>query len=185
MGHIGYARVSTAEQNLDRQEQALRAQACDRVFFEKISGVRKGRPQLEAMLDYVRDGDTLVVESISRLARSTRDLLSIVDTLREKGVELVSLKESIDTTTPQGRFVLSIFAALSELERETILQRQREGIDAARKAGKHIGRPRVEVPAHWDEVCGEWRSKRITAREAMTRLGMSRSTFYRHVRRAV
>jgi DNA invertase Pin-like site-specific DNA recombinase len=183
MSKIGYIRVSTADQNTDRQTDALKAQGVDRVFLEKISGATANRPELKAMLDYVREGDTLVIESISRLARSTRDLLRIIDELREKGVDLLSLKESIDTQTPQGRFVLSIFAALSELERDTIRERQKEGIEAARRRGKHLGRPRIIEPDNWAAVYEKWKSGMIPAVGAMKTLDLSKATFYRLVKR--
>lgn len=184
MAKIAYARVSTDEQHLDRQTDALQAAGAERVFFEKVSGADTGnRPELRRVLDYVRDGDVLIVESISRLARSTRDLLGIVDQLRDKAVDLVSLKEAVDTRTPQGRFVLSIFAALSELERETIRERQREGIEAARKRGKHLGRPPVQTPENWDRIYAAWKKGGITAVDAMGKLGLSKATFYRLVRR--
>ena len=138
MPKIGYIRVSSNEQNTDRQEFALSNMGIDKLFTEKISGKTMNRPELKKMLEYIREGDILYIESISRLARSTRDLLSIVQQLQDKKVELISLKEHIDTTTAQGRFVLTIFAALSELERESILQRQREGIEAARMKGKNL-----------------------------------------------
>lgn len=145
MSKIGYIRVSTIEQNTDRQEIALEDIGMDKIFIEKASGKNTNRPELKKMLEYVREGDVLYIESISRLARSTRDLLSIVQQLQEKKVELISLKEHIDTTTPQGRFILTIFAALSELERENTLQRQKEGIVAARIKGKRFGRPKIDV----------------------------------------
>ena len=183
MAKVAYARVSSEEQNLDRQTDALENQGIERLFLEKVSGATMKRPELQKMLDYIREGDVVVVESISRLARSTRDLLGIVDILREKGADLVSLKESIDTKTPQGRFVLSIFASLSELERETIRDRQREGIDAARKRGKHLGRPRIETPENWEKVHKAWRARKITAVEAMRKLNLTKASFYRLVRR--
>ena len=116
-------------------------------------------------------------------ARSTRDLLGIVDELRDKDVDLVSLKENMDTTTAQGRFMLSIFAALSELERDTLLQRQREGIDAAKKRGQQFGRPRIEKPDGFDKVYNRWRAGEIQAVDAMRLLGLSKATFYRLVKR--
>ena len=119
MSKIGYIRVSTIEQNTDRQEIALGKLGIDKMFIEKCSGKNRDREELKKMLDYIREEDTLYIESISRLARSTRDLLSIVQILQNKKVYLVSLKENIDTSTPQGRFVLTIFGALSELERES------------------------------------------------------------------
>lgn len=129
MGKIGYIRVSTEHQETARQEALMKKYQVERVFAEKMSGKNADRPELKTMLEYVREGDTLYIESISRLGRSTRDLLNIIDVLQQKKVTLVSSKENIDTNTPQGRFVLSIFAALSELEREQTLQRQREGGD--------------------------------------------------------
>ncbi len=137
------------------------------------------------MLDYVRENDVVYIESISRLARSTRDLLSIVKQLEDKKVDLISLKENIDTTTPQGRFVLTIFGALSELERENILQRQREEIAVAKNKGKKFGRPVIEQPKEWDILISQWQNKEITAVEAMKRLGMNRGTFYRRVKESV
>ena len=122
------------------------------------------------------------IESISRLARSTRDLLSIVQQLQEKSVELVSLKENIDTTTPQGRFILTIFGALSELERENTLQRQKEGISAAKSKGKKFGRPQIEKPKEWDKVISIWQKGEITATEAMHKLNLNRGTFYRRIK---
>lgn len=134
------------------------------------------------MMEYIRDGDILYIESISRLARSTRDLLSLVEQLQYKKVDLVSLKENIDTGTPQGRFVLTIFGALSELERESILQRQCEGIAAARLKGKKFGRPKVEKPKEWNIVIKLWKDGQISSVEAMSKLNMNRGTFYRRVK---
>lgn len=182
MSKIGYIRVSTMEQNTSRQEIALSEIGMNKVFIEKISGKNSDRPELKKMLEYVREGDTLYIESISRLARSTRDLLSIVQHLQDKKVDLVSLKESIDTSTPQGRFVLTIFGALSELERENTLQRQREGIAAAHIQGKKFGRPPLETPKDWDKVISLWKNGEITAVEAMKKLKLNRGTFYRRVK---
>ena len=125
MSRIGYIRVSTEHQETARQQEIMDSYQVDRIFSEKISGANKDRPQLRAMLDYVREGDTLYIESISRLGRSTKDLLNIIDTLTDKGVTLVSHKENIDTDTPTGKFMLTVFAVLSQLEREQLKQRQR------------------------------------------------------------
>lgn len=182
MSKIGYVRVSTIEQNTDRQEIALAELGITKLFIEKTSGKSADRPQLKKMLEYVREGDVLYIESISRLARSTKDLISIVQILQDKKVELVSLKENIDTSTPQGRFVLTIFGALSELERENMLQRQKEGIAAARIKGKKFGRPLKETPKDWDRVINIWKNGEITAVEAMRRLKLNRGTFYRRVK---
>lgn len=182
MSKIGYVRVSTLDQNTDRQEIALSELGIQRFFIEKVSGKNTDRPQFKKMMEYIRDGDTLYIESISRLARSTKDLLSIVQQLKNKNVELVSLKENIDTSTPQGRFVLTIFGALSELERESTLQRQREGISAAHLKGTKFGRPKIEIPKDWDKIIKLWNDKEITAVEAMKRLNMNRGTFYRRIK---
>lgn len=140
------------------------------------------RPQLKKMLEYIREGDTLYIESISRLARSTRDLLSLIELLQNKKVYLISLKENIDTSTPQGRFVLTIFGALSELERENTLQRQKEGIHVAKEKGTKFGRPRVKKPNNWNKIIKLWERGEITGVEARNHLNMSRSTFYRRVK---
>ena len=143
MARIGYCRVSTEEQNTARQEAALAD--CDKVFIDKASGKNTERPQLQAMLGYVREGDVLVVESYSRLSRSTADLLRIVETLKSKGVNFISLKERTDTTTPQGELVMTIFAGIAQFEREQLLQRQREGIAIAKEQGKYKGRQRIAI----------------------------------------
>ena len=182
MSKVGYIRVSAIDQNTERQEVALKELKVDKIFTEKLSGKNTNRPELHRMLDYVREGDTLYIESISRLARSTKDLLSLVQVLQEKGVDLVSLKENIDTTTPQGRFILTIFGALSELERENILQRQREGIEIAKKNGKVLGRPIIESPKDWDKIITLWKRGEITATESMKRLNLTKATFYRRVK---
>lgn len=132
-------------------------------------------------MEYVRRGDTVIVESISRFARNTRDLLELVERLSAKGVEFVSQKEAIDTTTPTGKFMLTIFGAVAELEREYILQRQREGIAIAKEQGKYTGR-RPTFLHNFDGVAEEWRNGNITAAEAIRRLGISRTTFYRRLK---
>jgi len=182
LSKIGYIRVSTEEQNLDRQEDILEP-ITETIFKDKASGKDIKRPEFKKMMAFLKKGDILHVESISRLARSTRDLLQIVDELKKKGVGLVSLKENIDTDTPQGRFILQVFAALSELERESIRERQREGIDAARKRGKHLGRPKMAYPDNWENVIKEWKAGGITAVQARKKLGLAHATFYKMVKR--
>ena len=167
---IGYVRVSTEEQNTARQEIMLRDLGVDELFIDKASGKNADRPELRRMMEYVRRGDTVIVESISRFARNTRDLL-------EKQVEFVSRKEAIDTTTPTGKFMLTVFAAVAELEREYILQRQREGIAIARTQGKYRGRPAKDYP-NFECVVARWRNGEITAVQAMKQLGMSKTRFY-------
>lgn len=184
MAKIAYLRVSALDQNLARQEALAKEIGADKVFAEKASGRNADRPELKRMLEYAREGDVLHVESISRLARSTRDLLAIVDVLREKGVEFVSHKESIDTSTPTGRFTLTVFAALAEMERESIAIRREEGMVAARKAGTKFGRPALVVPDNWNRIVEDFQNCKITASEAVKQANMSKSSFYRLLRNA-
>ena len=179
---IGYIRVSTQEQNTMRQEALMEALGVDEVYIDRMSGKNTNRPELQKMMEYVRKGDTVIVESISRFARNTRDLLELVEQLTAKGVEFVSKKEAIDTTTPTGKFMLTVFGAVAELEREYILQRQREGIYIAKELGKYKGRKPIVSP-EFEQVTAKWRSGTITAAEAMRMLHMSKTTFYRKVKR--
>ena len=178
---IGYIRVSTEEQNTARQEILLRELGVDKVFIDKASGKNADRPELKRMMEYVRKGDTVIVESISRFARNTRDLLELVEHLTAKEVEFVSKKEAIDTTTPTGKFMLTVFAAVAELEREYILQRQREGIAIAKEQGKYTGRKPLPVPDNFEETIARWKRREITATEAMRRTGLKPNTFYRRI----
>lgn len=166
---IGYIRVSTQAQNTMRQEVLMRELGVDEVYIDRLSGKNTDRPELKKMMDYVRKGDTVIVESISRFARNTRDLLVLIEKLTEKGVEFVSRKEAIDTTTPTGKFMLTVFGAVAELEREYILQRQREGIAIAKAQGKYTGRKSIER-SNFDAVEKLWRAGTISAAEAMHRL---------------
>lgn len=155
----------------------------DEVFIDKFSGKNTDRPELKRMMAYVRRGDTVVVESISRFARNTRDLLDLMEELSKKEVAFVSQKEAIDTTTPTGKFMLTVFGAVAELEREYILQRQREGIAVAKANSVYKGRKPIKRQ-NFDAVVAEWRGGSITAVEAMRRLDMKPSTFYRKVKGA-
>lgn len=180
---VGYVRCSTAEQNEARQIKMMKEQNVEKVFLDKASGKNIDRPEFKAMMAFVRSGDTVVVESISRIARNTKDLLTIISSLTEKEVEFVSLKENIDTTTPHGRFMLTVFGALAELERESILERQREGIEIAKSEGKYKGRKPVAVDeAKFRAVCARWRAGEITATAAMQEVGLKPNTFYRRVK---
>lgn len=145
-----------------------------------MSGKNTDRPELKKMMNYVRQGDTVIVESISRFARNTKDLLDLVEQLAEKKVDFVSRKEAIDTTTPSGKFMLTVFGAVAELERNYILQRQREGIDIAKAQGKYTGRKPIRHP-EFEKVTRAWRQGEITAVQAMKKLGMSKATFYRKI----
>lgn len=177
---IGYIRVSTTEQNTARQEVIMRELGVETLYIEKVSGKDMNRPELHKMLSFARKGDTVIVESISRFARNTKDLLNLIDILTDKGVEFISKKESIDTANPTGKFMLTVFGAVAELEREYILQRQKEGIAIAKSQGKYVGRKRIEN-SNFDAVYEKWQAKEITAVAAMKKLKMSRSTFYRRI----
>lgn len=155
---IGYARVSTDDQSLDSQTDALSAAGAEKVFADRISGSRRARPELDKMLDQLRDGDVVTVTKYDRLARSLKDLLEIVEAIRERGAGFRSLAEDIDTTTPAGRLVFHVFASIAQFERERISERTREGLASARKRGRIGGRPpalsapqKVEVRRMRDE----------------------------------
>ena len=155
---IGYARVSTEDQNLDGQLDALKAAGAERIFADKITGTARSRPELDRLLDQLRQGDVITVTKYDRLARSLRDLLDLVDTIQAHGAGFRSLAEDIDTTTPAGRLVFHVFASIAQFERERISERTREGLEAARKRGRVGGRPpalsatqRVEVRRMRDE----------------------------------
>ncbi len=143
--NVAYVRVSTQEQNEARQIEALEKHGIEKWFTEKISGKNTARPKLQELLDYVREGDTVYIHDFSRLARSTKDLLEIVETLNKKGVTLVSNKESIDTSTPTGKLMLTMIGAIAEFERQNLLERQREGIAIAKRNGVYKGRKPIEV----------------------------------------
>ena len=156
----------------------------DRIFIDKASGKDTARKGLQKMLNFVRPGDTVIVESYSRLARSTRDLLDIVEKLKNKGVEFISKKESIDTATPAGRLMLVMFGGLYQFERECTLERQAEGIAEAKKAGKYKGRKPLEIdPDRFKKLYGKWKAGKITAVAMQRDLGLTASTFYRRVKK--
>ena len=180
---VGYARVSTEEQNEARQLNAFEERGITKVFIDKQSGKDINRPQLKAMLEYVREGDVVIVESYSRLSRSTADLLHLVQQLKEKGVRFVSLKEQIDTTTPAGEFMMKVFASLADFERQQLLQCQREGIAIAKAEGKYKGKPKMKIDeAVFRAECAKWLEGKQTAVKTMERLGLKPNTFYRRCR---
>ena len=184
MSKIGYIRVSTEHQETARQEEMMRQADVDRLFIEKASGKTTERQELKKLMLYLREEDVLFIESLSRLGRSTRDLLQIVDELNQKGVKLVSMKENIDTQTPRGRFVLAVFASLSELEREQTLQRQREGIAVAKKAGKYKGRKFKKIDETlFKKLYSKWKNHEITAVSFAQKIGLLPNAFYRRIRR--
>ncbi|GAB6772743.1 recombinase family protein [Bacillus cereus] len=178
---LAYIRVSTVDQNLEQQKELLSKYGIDKWYEEKASAKNADRPQLKEMIEYARNGDTVYIRDFSRLARSTKDLLDITEALKNKGVHLVSDKENIDSSTPHGKLMLTMIGAINAFERENMLERQREGIAIAKEKGVYKGRKQVKVPANWDEVYTKWKSREITAKQAMEETGLKRTTFYRIV----
>ena len=182
---VGYVRCSTVEQNEERQLRMMEEHKAERVFTDKASGKNTDRAAFKEMMAFVRSGDVVIVESISRIARNVRDLLGIISELTAKGVEFVSIKESIDTTTPQGRFMLTVFGALAELERENILERQKEGIAIAKEEGKYKGRQPIAVDdEQLRDVYARVQAGTLTNRAAMEELGLKPNTYYRRLKAA-
>jgi DNA invertase Pin-like site-specific DNA recombinase len=177
---IGYVRVSTKEQNTARQEVLMEELGVEKMFIDRASGKDTARPELNRMMKFVRAEDVVICESISRFARNTKDLLELIDTLSKRGAAFVSKKEAIDTTSPTGMFMLTIFGAMAQLERAYILERQAEGIAIAKQAGAYKGRKKI-VNEKFGKVYQEWKAERITAVRAMELLGMKPNTFYRRV----
>jgi DNA invertase Pin-like site-specific DNA recombinase len=178
MAHLGYARVSTGHQTLDQQTDALTAAGCDRIFTDTISGTRDDRPGLATLLGYARDGDTVVVAALDRLGRSLAGIVRTVETLRERGVMLRSLREGIDYSTPVGRMVAGIFASLAEYERELIHERAAVARQAARARGKQTGRPRA-LTSDQVRIARRMREAGESVSTICTTLRVARSTLYR------
>lgn len=175
---IGYARVSTEEQKLEGQLDALKAAGAERIFTDKVSGKTRQRPELEKMLDQLRDDDVVVVAKYDRLARTLRDLMEIVEAIREKGAGFRSLGEEIDTTTPAGRLIFHVFGSIAEFERERIVERTKEGLAAARKRGRVGGRPAALSPEAREQV-RKLRDEGVRAAEIARMFKVSRSTVLR------
>lgn len=178
---IGYARVSTQEQNLDRQLDNLRAAGCTKIYQEKMTGTRTHRPEYDKMLDALRPGDVLVVDSFSRLSRSTKDLLEVVDRLTAADVQLVSLKENLDTTTATGRMMLTMLSALSQFERDLIAERTTDGLKAARARGRVGGRPKAGSPQTKAAALAMYDANTLTNREIADQCGVSVATLNRWI----
>ncbi|GEO81531.1 recombinase family protein [Pararhodospirillum oryzae] len=181
---VGYARVSTQEQDLALQRDALMAAGCEKLFTEKASGAQRDRPQLGAALEYMRDGDTLVVWKLDRLARSLKQLIETVEDLGSRGIGFRSLTEAIDTQTTGGRLVFHIFAALAEFERGIIRDRTRAGLEAARARGRVGGRPPALTAKDLTVAKALLRDPDISVEEVARRLGVASSTLYRHLPKA-
>ena len=170
---VGYVRISTKEQNTARQDAIMEQLGVERVYTDRVSGKDTKRPELQKMMEFVREGDVVIVESISRLARSAKDLLELTSKLEEKKVQFISQKETIDTSTPTGKFMLAVFAALAQLERETTLERKAEG--------RMTGRPK-KVLEDFDAIYKDVKEGKISASKGAKKLGISRSTWYRKVK---
>ncbi|MBA4227088.1 MAG: recombinase [Hyphomonas sp.] len=176
---IGYARVSTRDQNLSLQEEALKKFGCDRIFIETASGAQRDRPQLKEAVSFLREGDVLVVWKLDRLARSLRQLIETVDELAGKGVGFASVTEAIDTTTPGGKMIFHVFGALAEFERELIRERTASGLSAAKARGVRLGRPNSLDASELGVARSLKKSGEMTATQIADHLGVSRATLYR------
>lgn len=176
--HVGYVRVSTVEQNEARQLEAMKQYPIERMFIEKASAKDANRPRLQEMLDFVRDGDIVHIHDFSRLARSVKDLLEVVEHLNSKGVALVSNKESIDTSTPTGKLMLTMIGAIAEFERSNLLERQREGIAIAKREGAYKGRKAVIIP-NFGQHYARYMRREVTKSALAKELGISRPTLDR------
>lgn len=178
---FGYARVSTEAQNLDRQLDALRKYGVDQIYNEKMTGTKKDRPELAKLIDRLTEGDVVVIESLSRLGRSTKDLIELTELFQSKGVHLVSLKENIDTSTSTGKFLFTLMSAIAQFERDTIADRTREGLRAARARGRMGGRPKADSNTVKKAIklyqTGQYSIKEI---EELT--GIKKSTLYRNLK---
>lgn len=179
---IGYARVSTIDQNLDRQIDSLRQAGCERIYSEKVTGTKKNRPELEHLLDVIREGDTVIVSELTRLSRSTKDLFWIVEQVESKGSNIKSLKESwLDTTTSYGKLLFTMFAGISQFERDLISERTKEGLAAARARGRKGGRPKVDEK-NIERALKLYESNEYKISEITEMTGVSKPTLYRYLK---
>lgn len=177
---FGYARVSTEAQNLDRQLDALKNYGVDIIYNEKITGTKKNRPELTKLLDRITEGDTVVVESLSRLGRSTKDLIELTEIFQSKGVNLVSLKEAIDTNSPTGKLLFTLMSAIAQFERDVIADRTREGVKSARARGRTGGRPRAD-PEQVKKAVKLYKTEQYSIKEIEELTGIKKSTLYRNL----
>lgn len=178
---IGYARVSTDAQNLYRQLDQLKSAGCERIYQEKITGTKKDRPELDKLLDQVRDGDTIIISDLTRLSRSTKDLFHLVEQIEKKGANIKSLKESwMDTTSPQGKLMFTLFAGISQFERDLISQRTKEGLSSARARGRKGGRP-VKPNKEVELALKMYDSKEYSISEIDKATGVSKTSLYRYI----
>ena len=180
---FGYARVSTEQQNLDRQLDALQKYGCDMIYNEKMTGTKRDRPEMSKLLDRMTEGDTVVIESLSRLGRSTKDLIELTELFEQKGVHLVSLKESIDTSTSTGKLLFTLMSAIAQFERDVIADRTREGLKSARARGRTGGRPRTS-PDAIRKAIRLYNTKEYSITEIEEMTGVKKSTLYRELKEA-
>jgi DNA invertase Pin-like site-specific DNA recombinase len=178
---FGYTRVSKTDQNLDRQIDQLTKEKCERIFKDKITGMKVDRPELNKLLEQLRSGDTIIVTELARFGRSVKDLLFLIDIVNQRGANLRSLKEPwADTTTPQGRMLFIIFAGISQFERDLICQRTKEGLESARARGRKGGRP--EKPQNVVEMALKmYDSKDYSITEIKKATGVSKTALYRYI----
>lgn len=178
---IGYKRASTLRQRLDRQTDILNEYGVERIFEEKVTGTKRERPELNRMLDTLRKGDVVIITELTRLSRSTKDLFEIVEIIHNKGAEIKSLKESwLDTTTPQGKLMFTIFAGLSQFERDLIAQRTKEGLESAKKRGKTLGRPN-KFNDKKETILQMYNSNDYSINDIINATGISKTSLYRIV----
>jgi len=175
-------RVSTIEQNKTRQIEGLNKYGIDTWFNEEVSAKDTNRPKLQEMIKFARTNDTIYILSLDRLARSTKDLLDIMEQLQTNGINLASSKESIDTSTATGKLMLTMIGAINTFERENMLERQREGIAIAVKAGKYMGRKKIGYPNNWIEVYNKWKKRELTGTKAMELADLKKNTFYKLIK---
>ena len=182
--NIGYVRVSTVEQNEERQLRAIEEKVnIDKWYIEKVSAKDTNRPKLQEMLDYIREGDKVYIKDFSRLARSTKDLLEIIEYLEEKKVSLISLNENLDTSTATGKMLVTMIGAINEFERNNLLERQKEGIAIAKEKGVYQGRQPIKLNKdQFIELYEDWKKGYITQADMMNKLNISRSTLYRRIK---
>lgn len=177
---FGYARVSTEAQNLDRQIDVLKKYGVDEIYNEKMTGTKRDRPELTKMLDRMTEGDTVVIESLSRLGRSTKDLIELTELFHSRGVNLVSLKEAIDTNTSTGKLLFTLMSAIAQFERDTIADRTKEGLRSARARGKVGGRPKMN-PDDVKKAIKLYSTGQYSIKEIEELTGVKKSTLYRNV----
>ncbi|MGP7819371.1 recombinase family protein [Niallia sp. 01092] len=178
----GYARVSTLQQELARQLDLLKNYNCNEILTEKMTGIKANRPELNRLKDKLRPGDTVVVESFSRLGRSTKDLIDLVNYFEEHDVKLISLKENFDTSTPQGRLMMTVFQAFSQFERDLIVERTKEGLKSARARGRQGGRPKVNS-REITKAINLYHTEQYSVKEIVEMTGISRATLYRYLQK--